>query len=402
MEFLFEYIPYIFAITVILIILFFTFLRMKYGFWYHQPVHHVYDFRYHIFPPGLIMESLPEKNKYTNFKEITTTPFEKLSELEITQFTNFIRTNFLKNGENIFSPTKENIVPYFTGFTQPSYFSFYKIPNILLDSKDKQLIEDTKIIGVMTGRPMSVNIKSQDPFDVYYIDYLCVDMDYRKKGTAPQIIQTHEYNQRHLNKRISVCLFKREGQLTGIVPICIYDMYCFDSFLWKKPNITLHASFNIVKTGKNNIHLAADFLKKHIYNFEISIIPEMANIYELIRTENIHLYFLVQDVDIVSIYVFRKSCTFIENGREILTLIASINGGVSPDIFMQGFKMAYWEIVKKNNSYSYVVIENISHNNYIADILKNSFKPVVILPAAYFFYNFAYSTFNSNKTFILN
>ncbi len=401
---LFEYLPYIFASLIIIIILFFTYLRVKYGFWYHQPVHHIYDLRYHFFPPGIIINGLPEKNKYTNFKQIETKWVEKMTKFETNQLTNFIRANFLKNGDNIFAPSKENIIPYFIGFTQPSFISFFREPNILLDTKDKELIEDNKLIGVITGRPLNVHIKSQGDFDVYYIDYLCVHMDYRKKGTAPQLIQTHEYNQRHLNKNINVCLFKREGQMTGIVPICIYDMRCFDTIKcgWRKPSITLHSSYNIVQTGKTNLHLVMDYLKTSINAFEMTIIPETANILELIKTENIYVYFLVKDHNILAIYFFRRSCTYIEDNRMAITLFASINSCQTNDIFIQGFKMAYWEIYKKNNEYTYVVIEDISHSKYITKSLVKSFKPEIVLPAAYFFYNFAYKTFDSQRVLIIN
>jgi ribosomal protein S18 acetylase RimI-like enzyme len=73
------------------------------------------------------------------------------------------------------------------------------------------LIEDKKIIGIMTSRPIHIAINNNDKdakFDAYYVDYLCVDKMFRKKGIAPQIIQTHEYNQRHLNKNIVVSLFR--------------------------------------------------------------------------------------------------------------------------------------------------------------------------------------------------
>ena len=59
----------------------------------------------------------------------------------------------------------------------------------------------------MTGRPLHVVINNgmnDAKFDVYYIDYLCVDKSYRKKGIAPEVIQTHYYNQSHINKNITV------------------------------------------------------------------------------------------------------------------------------------------------------------------------------------------------------
>ena len=55
-----------------------------------------------------------------------------------------------------------------------------------------------------------------------------VDKYHRNKNIAPQIIQTHEYNQSHSNKKICVSLFKREEELTGIIPLTCYDTYCYN------------------------------------------------------------------------------------------------------------------------------------------------------------------------------
>jgi hypothetical protein len=400
-----EYVPYLFIIIILIIIIVFSYLRIKYGFWYHQPVHHAFDFYYHFFPPGIIRHELPEKNKYTNFKEIHTFDFNKLKKLDITRFTNFIRINFHNKGDNKYIPKRENIVPYFTGFTQPCYFSFYKEDVLLHDIKNNDQINDNKIVSVITGRPLKVKINNNNPdsfFDVYYVDYLCVDMLYRKKGTAPQMIQTHEYNQRHLNKNIVVSLFKREGELTGIVPICVYNMYCFNSYLWGKPNVFIHSSYNLVECNKQNLHFLIDYMKTTTSLFDIEIIPEIANLLELIKTKNIFIYYLIQNGNIYAAYFFRKSCTIIEKEKEALTCFASINTCDSNDIFINSFKLAFWNIVKERKNFGFLVVENISNNDIIINnlILRN--KPYIISPAAYFFYNFAYRTFPSNKVFIIN
>ena len=60
-------------------------------------------------------------------------------------------------------------------------------------------------------------------FPVYYVDNLCVHPLYRNKNIAPQMIQTQEWFQRQNNKKIKVSLFKREGDLTGIVPLTVYN-----------------------------------------------------------------------------------------------------------------------------------------------------------------------------------
>jgi hypothetical protein len=45
----------------IIIILIFGYIRVKFGFWALQPVFHVYNLSYMIWPPGIINHELPEK-----------------------------------------------------------------------------------------------------------------------------------------------------------------------------------------------------------------------------------------------------------------------------------------------------------------------------------------------------
>ena len=73
-----EYLPYILLIIIIIILFIYGYIRVKYGFWAIQPVFHVYNFGYMIFPPGIIHHHLPETNKYTNFRDIDTIVFDKM------------------------------------------------------------------------------------------------------------------------------------------------------------------------------------------------------------------------------------------------------------------------------------------------------------------------------------
>jgi hypothetical protein len=77
-----EYLSYtVFFITVVILSVY-IYIRLKFGFWAIQPVFHVYDVSYMINPPGIIDDKLPEKNKYTNFKNIETILFSDLSQLK--------------------------------------------------------------------------------------------------------------------------------------------------------------------------------------------------------------------------------------------------------------------------------------------------------------------------------
>jgi hypothetical protein len=397
-----EYLSYILFFGTIIIFLVYAYIRRKYGFWAIQPVFHIYDIGYIFYPPGIINHCLPEKNKYTNFKNIETLIYSEMSELKLQRFINLIKRNYLQNKDNIFIPESKNIAPYFYGHNAKSFVSFYNEDNFMVNLKKGTTIEDTKLVGIMTSRPIHISINNGDKdakFEAYYVDYLCVDKFFRKKGIAPQIIQTHHHNQRHLNKNIVVSLFKREEELTGIVPLCVYSTYGFHVDKWTKPS-QLDAVYSLVEINAQNFHFLYDFLIESYDKFDIIINTEITNIIELIKTKNIFVYVIIMNDIIICAYFFRKSCVQIEKNMEVLTCFASIKN-CDDNIFIQGYKISFWKIASENY-FGFAAIENISHNHIIVDNILLKTKPQIVSPTAYFFYNFAYPTFKAYNTLILN
>jgi len=405
---MYQYILYILLIVIFLIICFAAYVKIKFRFWTLQPVFHFYDFHYYLFPPGIIVHELPEKNKYCNFTNIETIKYDAVSDLKMNKFVRFIKANYLQNSENCYEPKKNNIMPYFEGHNACCFFSFYYEDELLMSLKKGTMTPTKKLVGIMTTRPLTVVInsaKSKDEcrFDVYYVDHLCVDKMHRKKGVAPQVIQTHHYNQRHYNRQIVVSLFKREDELTGIVPLCLYNSYGFEMHGWSKP-IDLMPSVALVECGKSNIHHLFDFMKENCAaRFDICIQPEISNLLELIRSGNIYVYMIIEAGDVKSVYFYRKSCTFIREKCESLCCFASINcfDRRETDIFIHGYKVALWKICEKHG-FRFTVIEETSDNGLIVSALKMRTRPTIVSPTAYFFYNFAYHTFQPKKALILH
>ena len=405
---------YILGFIILCIILFFVYIRLKYKFWALQPVFHFYDLYYWVINVGIIRKELPEKNRYVNLKKITTKTFKEIDERSLKQLVLLIRLNYLRNGENKYAPKRENIVPYFVGHNVKTYWSYFTEPDLLIDNKTGKTIEETVNISVITSRPLHVNINNKLKygrkdaiFDVYYVDYLCVNKGWRKKNIAPQMIQTHEYNQSHNNRKICVSLFKREEELTGIIPLTVYKTYCFNMANWGQPE-QLDARITLLSGDKQNIYYLYTLINEPIINtmnnkWDITIYPEISNLMELVATKNLFVKMLVIDGNIEAAYIFRKTCTFIEKDKEIISCIASINGPtLSRDKFIKGFKMALWSIIKEHRNFGYLVIEDISDNTCIINNICVKTHPLVVSPSAYFFYNFAYSPFKSERCLIIN
>jgi predicted GNAT family acetyltransferase len=349
--------------------------------------------------PGIINDLQPEKNKYTNFKDVDTIMYAELTSVQKQRFANFIRTNYLRNKDNIFDPKSENIIPYFNSHNDKSFVSFYYSDNLAIDAKKGVLVNDKKIIGTMTTRPVHIVINNESKFTAYYVDYLCVDRMHRKKGIAQQIIQTHHYNQRVLNKNIVVSIFKREDELTGIVPLCVYSTYGFRVDNWTKPQ-DLSSHYRLLEINAQNFHFLHDFIMDNGSSFDIIVNVEFTNCIELIKTKNVFIYAILCDNKIICAYFFRKSCIQIEKGLEVLSCFASINN-TDDNIFIQGFKISFWKI-SAENYFGFSAIENISHNDIIIDNIILKTAPLIKSPTAYFFYNFAYPTFKSNRVLIIN
>jgi hypothetical protein len=399
---------YIIVILLLVLLIPYVYIRLSYGFWYHQPVFHIYDLHYYLFPCGIIDKELPQKNRYTNLDKVQTTFFDKINKsYKFSRFVNFIRTHYLRNGNNEYLPTKKNISPYFYGHKHPSFITFYNEPHLIQDNKTTDIISDKKTIGVMTARPLHVTIyngSNDAVFYAYYVDFLCIDKEYRKKGVAPEIIQTHYFNQRRMNKKVFVDLFKREGDLTGIVPLCVYSTYGFNIQNWIRPHI-LAPEYNLIEITSKNIVYLLDFMKMNVCTlFDISITPELSNVLQLIKTNNYIIYILLdtslpEEHKVLSAYFFKNTSLSITKNSKCISSIASIKDKETSNyFFIEGFKLSLFTMKTK---FPFLLMEEISHNSVIIDNLKLDNIPFFVSPTAYFFYNFAYNTFNSKKVLII-
>ena len=409
-----NYVFYLIIFLICSLLLVCAYIKIRFRFWSIQPVFHIYDFQYYFLKYGIIQPQLPEKNRYCNLTNIEFAELQKVTDIQKQDCLHLIQTHYLSNGENKFNPSRENLDSYFAGHGSPCFFSFYYDDEVLLDNSldstpGSTTISRKKMIGTMTTRPLHVSIfHNNQPvavLDVYYVDYLCVDSAKRRKGIAPQLIQTHDYQERRSNKKITVSLFKRENELTGIVPLCVYKTVAFSMEKWAKPMGFPDGDLAVVECGPNNMHFLLDFLKENERQFDICVLPEISNLMELVKTGNVFVWYLMEADAIVSVYFFRKTCTSLEKGHEVLCCFASVKSNsknIEREIFSHGFKLTLSEICEKHREFYYLSVENISHNRLLLENLFRKNKNIMETPCAYFFYNFAYPTVDSGRVLIVN
>ena len=376
---------YVIIIIIVIVIIIYSYVKIKYNFWINQDIHHTYKFWYNFFP-GIIDSDLPEReNKYHNFKNIKTLKITSLQEKIKNKLSLFLENNFSKNEKFMYFPKKENIIPYLIGLEGGEPFlSIYK----------KERIDSCELIGTILSYPIQIMIKNNS-FNCYYVDYLCVDKNYRNQNIALELMKTHNYNQRCMNKNIVVSLLKREKKLDIAIPLCEITSYLYSIkeiyYENMSPNIKL------IKVGKDNMNYFYDFIKLNYSKFDIYITTSTANLLELINTGNIIIYMLIQDVQVIAVYYFKKTCMYINERKEVYNCIGSLNCCLLEDIFINGFKNALINIKKDNNDFTYIMIENSSDNNK----LINTKKYLYMTKSYYYFHNLAYNKIISNKCLII-
>lgn len=405
---------YVFGVIALFIILGFLYLRIKFQFWSLQPVFHYYDLYYWMVNVGVIRHELPEKNKFVNLKRIKTIDYANAhanangQEPQLAEFVSLLQSHYFRNGDNAYKPKSTNVHPYFVGHNAKTFLSYYVAPEVFIDSKTNKTMEVDVMIGAITSRPLHVILKRVNAFDVYYVDYLCVKKGKRGQQIAPQLIQTHEYNQSYQNRKISVSLFKREEELTGIIPVTVYTTYCFPLHKIRRAQPLDSKSPLVLLTGdKENVYYLFNAIKDASERFVLTVFPEITNVMELMATQNLMIKMFLQNGEIQCAYFFKKTCTFIKGNDEIVSLIASINVGLSDDEFLDCFYEALVSVVSNKESnesslYRYLCIEDISDNYELIQDVKKTAHPIAVSPTAYYWYNFAYNTLPSSSCVILN
>ena len=393
-------IGYTLIILIIIIYLAFTaYLKYKLKFWITQPVFHIYNIWYWINPPGIISSALPSIQSitqkgaanYLNQYNIKTINVEEIENTILgDHICNFIKSNYIfQSKQAVYTPSKNNIFEYHKGTNHPSFFSLYQQPKILFE-KGEASTTIKELIAVISARAVNITLKNTPTFPTYYIDHLCVEPVHRKSGFAPQMIQTQCYNLRHANQKIQTCLFKREGDLNALVPLVVFETVCLE--LHASSSSSFHATINIIEIGIPQLNLFMDFIKSQIPYFECVVLPDITNLMNLIKTENLLIYAVMnQQRQIIATYTFRNLNLMYEKEKKTIECINIVIKKNEEEQII-GFHETLFQHVKKKIAFDYLLIEETANAKPIINYLINKHIASIKFksPTAFFLYNYAH------------
>lgn len=380
------------------------YIRIKHNFWAIQPVFHSYNIHYWLKIPFIIHPNYVGK-KYLNFKNTEYYSLESLvqSPKICDSFIKHIQSHYLREKNVSYIPDKNHVLSHFKHGN--SVFVFYYL--------------DLLLVGCITSRFVNSYVNG-----VYhrtsYVDYLCVHSDYRKKGIAPELIETNNYYKSKNHKDIDVYLFKKENTSHWIINLVSYNTYFYEIDRWdltNYKNTVVREDTIIAKVTQENAGLWIDFLKLQRENMRRTkrtkcFIQSDDDI--LISQMNQGIYFIYLLLQIgtnipVACYLFKDSGTEykLSNGNHTIGL--EVQSCFKIDecddyTFIDGFYHALYNVQqintnksksskeKKDNTpkYQMILFENISDNNIIRNnFLFNRKLCCGKMPSTFYFYNYA-------------
>jgi len=404
---------YIILFIVIIFMLAMGYIKIRHRFWSKQPVFHYYNLWYWLRPPGIIQHAFPEANEYVNIINVKIQDVGHLSETDNKKVANFIGNHYLRTKSTSYLPQNKHIMTYFLNSKHSSYIAIYKRPALLYENEkyvtEQKHIVDDEYLGMITARPLHVTLKNTPTFTIYYIDNLCVHHSQRKKGIAQKLIQTLYYEIRRKNQLINTYMFKREGEMTAIVPLITFTTkgYAINDI----PDTQLpHAAYSLIEITAKNLHIVIEFIYSQTKNYDCVIVPDVANILTLIKSEIIDLRGIMYGSQLVALYTFRDaSVNYSISSKHSLQptdnaipntieCIGSLVDNSHSDILLSGFISALHVCCRKFKC-AYVLIEETSQNTHITDLLHA--QPFLASPTAFFFYNYGCLPLQSSLTFLI-
>lgn len=382
---MFNSLIYYLTISIILICIFiYVWIKFKYKFWSIQPVFHMYDIWYWLFPPGIIHNKKFIIDKYYDYS-IKTMPYNKITDIQKTLLVSFIKSHFLLNKIERYDPPTHGILDYFEQHNDK--------PMITIKYDDN--INKHNIISTICSVPITC-ILYGNKINMHYVDFLCVHKDKRKQGYAAKTIYSHVINS---NKYTNIYLFKGEGRNTMIIPLTVYNNYMFDTATWLN-NLKFNTPFkNITLINSSNYNLFINLIETIYDKFKCIIMLNLQQIKYLCSKSIIYITILSINNVVNSCYIFKNNYTTY-NGIKSIECIGSYSN-IDEGNFVYGFLHSY-NIIRNKLKIRYLLIENISNNNIIIKNILKKYEPMNIINNKYYFYNFACIPLYSHDILCIN
>ena len=406
-----------YGILLFLVVRYF-YICIKYPFWAHMPVYHTYDYHNVFSRTSREMQLFPYKNKFSNAIQIKTISYHELNDTYIKYFAELLQCFYIEADDFLYTLVEKDLKARFSGHFDTPFLSFYNEKNyvstgkssekqfdILSTNVEIQLFPEPK--GCIASYPVRTFYHpANESKPANFLTYISVDRAYKSKNISRNLISTHDYNVRRHNPDVRIGLLKKDvGKCEGAVPIFTFSTSLFQINVSK----TKQKVRNIVQVYRQNWAIMFDtlhglFKPNVLYDFVVAI--DIGAIKSRIDAEILFVYAFCEKGNVLAMYFIEDAHTLYEKGEALnedlkkkslkktaiqvkkgLRLVASINNGLTPDLFFQGFTECLRKLQKQNLDYKMIWIDDIGPNETIVQMMNGFLEKTT---GAYYFINWMF------------
>ena len=175
----------------------------------------------------------------------------------------------------------------------------------------------TKNGNKISSRPLRLLILEIINYQFNMLIFCVFIKNIEKKGSGPKIIYTHYVNCRYKRSE-PVFLFKREGDVTSIVPLTAYNNYLFDISRWDKSVVFDEPTINTILITENTFNLFFDVYERLMKSkFKCIITPHLNHIKSLLLSNQIFITVTLINKEPYDIFIFHNTHTTYNDNKSL-------------------------------------------------------------------------------------
>ena len=355
----------VFMMTIVAVLIRFVYIRIKYPFWAFMPVHHTYDYQYWFSKEGREIHKLPYRNKFIDSTHVETINFNDITETQLKDFVELLQCFYIPDEAILYTIVEKDMKAMMHNhFAQP-FVSFY-------GNK-----------GCIASYPIRIFYHNvQDPVCANYITYIATNDRTHTQNISRNLISTHEFNCRRQNPSINVSVLKKEiGSCDGVTPFLEFDTCVFQLDLVQQSGFR-----NLVQISRKNWDMIFDTISKARFDLVVSI--DVEAIKSRIDANQMFVYAFCEKGSVLALYFIENShILYEETNHKTLRLLASVNDGLTNEMFQRGFIESLRKVAKKNLDYKMIMMDNVGHNSHIMENMKQVYEIRFETKGAYYYLN---------------
>lgn len=395
------WLQYIFLAFFLLYIIALICAKIYSPFWFHQPVHHIYE----IYPklpwvhePYIKKRSLPRHGIFCNSKQVETVSLYDTNNLS--PMILLLQGHYIDNNTHLFHLDAVK----FRQILQESFIStFYE--DVLTEPRFQPILNKEDAYGLLTSRPICVFFLRYPSRNVqaHLLDFISIHEKYKTKNISRTLIQTHIYNHAQKDPSFSgIYVFKKEVELCkGIVPFVKTNSYTF--VLRSTPIKKMPIQYSIKCLNRTNTSLWRSIYTQITQQFSIAVMANLTNSLLWLENERYVIYISTYKIEgvenIHGVYIFEDTHISWENGIQKPHMVRLASSMIFGDsmlddpgnlMFFRGFLHSLKSLTLDKKKIGILEIPNISHNCFILEKWREKYSLYNSTNVGFYFYNYVF------------